>query len=591
MHRHMLGWTVPLWMAAATTAATVHTDEQGDHHVQGQTYSAVVNARGEWVSLKVSGVEMFRPGPEGEAAVPFPGKEPALSVRRDGPVIAARAGDVWVEYAFDDTGIKVSSQGAPWQARLADQGVVLVGENGEVRPYDRAFAGNIVRVVKGDAAIAFDQPFHIKHHLLMRSAIPRGRATGADRMDMRIETGVSASTEALIAVRELTATRGVRGLAPVFAADEQAQYRTVLANLGAKPTAVTVAWQLLSHYVRGPRGQWQALPPMTVEPGQDAELTWEVPPPGPGIHWLQVEFRHGEAVLKRELRAFVSDPAAYAPRLTRPADFDEFWRAQVEAARAVALAPVVSENAARSSEHAVHQSVTINVPGRDLVVELQAPRHPGRYPAFFNAKLADKADTRDRVLVSVPHGTWPDQARYTAWASARDNNLLQCYLIALRITDCLRSRPDVDVIHLMGASRQGPIQLVNAALDPTRIVAVESHVPTSMGVSWPDYPYHGWGSVPSDITWAAYVDPVNFADRLTVPYIIDLGLYDGLSPAPGGLAFHNLARRAPFRRLSLELGGHGYFTSGFKKQAKADLAAHLAQPTDAQHDERILTDH
>ena len=38
-----------------------------------------------------------------------------------------------------------------------------------------------------------------------------------------------------------------------------------------------------------------------------------------------------------------------------------------------------------------------------------------------------------------------------------------------------------------------PAILARRALDPARIVAVNVHVPTSTGISWPGNVYRGWG--------------------------------------------------------------------------------------------------
>jgi hypothetical protein len=253
----------------------------------------------------------------------------------------------------------------------------------------------------------------------------------------------------------------------------------------------------------------------------------------------------------------------------------------------VALKPVE----ARSSDVATFYTLQLTVRGQRYEADLSVPKTPGKRLAILGGKIAEKATDAEQIQLSLPHPRWPEQATFNRWASASDNNLLDCYLVAVRLTDYLRTRDDVDRIYLIGASRQGPIQLVNASLDAAKVVAVESHVPTSLGVSWSDPVYKGWGNTPNPPVMAAYVDPVNFAPDLRVPYIIDLGAYDGLSPVPGGLAFHNHATQSPWRRFSIELGGHGYFTSGFKKTAKAELAERLKHSTAAETDERILKDH
>jgi cephalosporin-C deacetylase-like acetyl esterase len=90
---------------------------------------------------------------------------------------------------------------------------------------------------------------------------------------------------------------------------------------------------------------------------------------------------------------------------------------------------------------------------------------------------------------------------------------------------------------------------------------------------------------------AAYVDPVNFAPDLKVPVILDEGVYDGLSPAPGALAFYNHAENTPWKRLSIEPGGHGYFTSGFRQAARTELEKFLGFSLEGRVDDSILREH
>jgi hypothetical protein len=275
--------------------------------------------------------------------------------------------------------------------------------------------------------------------------------------------------------------------------------------------------------------------------------------------------------------------------ITRPSDFQAFWEAQLRAMRDEPLDAQLVEIPERSTEAATYYTLSLTHRGQRHETGLSVPRRPGPHVAVFGGRLVEMATDEARIILRNPR--WPEQATFRRWNGHDDNNLLDCYLLAIRFTDYLRARDDVAGIHLTGASRQGPIALANAALDPSRILSVSAHVPTSLGISWTTYPYRGWGDVPNPPTMAAYVDPVNFAPDLTVPYIMDLGAYDGLSPVPGGLAFHHLATRSPLRLFSIELGGHGYFTSPFKKQAQEKLDTFLQMHTPIDRDDRVLREH
>lgn len=368
--------------------------------------------------------------------------------------------------------------------------------------------------------------------------------------------------------------------------------QAVVRNLSNEPVEPVLVYTVSNAYSGGRTSEPARLPAVALAPGASQTVEIPVPVQEPGIHWVHLELRKGTEVIQRERTTVVYDAENFRPAFTRPADFAEFWETRLEALRALPLDPVVKEVPERGTEAAAHYEVTIQGPGgKPLTFEVQAPRKPGKYLALFGGKIPDKAANAGMLQLVFSHKQWPEEATYNRWASAQDNNHLDCYLIAVRLTDYLRSREDVDRIFLFGASRQGPIQLVNAALDPTKVVAVDAHVPTSMGLSWEMPPYKGWGKTPSPASMAAYVDPVNFAPDIRVPFLLDEGVYDGLSPAPGALAFYNHATQAPWKRISIEPGGHGFFTSGFRPAARKELEAKLGYSLEGNVDEGIMREH
>ncbi len=429
------------------------------------------------------------------------------------------------------------------------------------------------------------------HGGLYPSVIARGVKPEAP-FKVRIEAGVSSDAEELVEIRTFAAHGKKAKLAPRFEKGTTPVFELDLHNLGAGEAEVRVAFTLTHAFINGTAGREVVLEPVRI-PGSDTRrLLLDIPVEDPGCHWIDLELRSGERVLQRARRAFVYDADGYRPELTRPDDFEAFWAGHLEAMRRIPMEPVLKEVPERSSDAAIHYRVEFTAPdGKRKTFDLQAPRGEGPYEAMFQNGVPKTADSPRVVRLGFPHEEWPEQATYNHWENEADNNLFHCYLLAVRLTDYLRSRPDVTRIHLSGASRQGPIQLVNAALDPEKIASVTAHVPTSMGVSQP-YPYRGWGKAPSPRSMAAYVDPLNFAPDITVPFIIDVGMMDGLSPAPGALAFYNHADQVEWKRLALEEGGHGYFTSGFRKEASAELDAYLDAKLDTSvQDDAILREH
>ncbi len=583
-----------LAMLTSSIAAAVDVKQTpgGDFQIDAKTYAARVDASGALVSLRMGDVELLGADPKTKRiGAPFPGEKPATSINLRDRLLAIRNDANRLEYTFDDTGIGIETEGAPWGCQLAAPIQAFVGDDGRVTPGTSKSLGNVTRFILKDNAFESTEPFHYVHGRLFLSAIPSNRKKPADLFSFRIEFGLSPDATALIEIRSFAGVGDHHGTAPRFSRGEPVKYAIELMNLGGKDHEVVLSYTLGTHFVGGTTTEPTTLPALSVPAGHTAQTTLEIAVADPGVHWLNLEMSSDGKTLKRERRAFVYAADEYKPPLTRPDDFTQFWQEQLKALRAEPMNATLTEIPERSSDAAAYYNLELTVRGRKYSAGLGVPRTPGKHLAMFGGKIGEKATDANRIIVSFGHENWPEHATYNRWVSAADNNLLDCYLLAVRITDYLRSRDDVDRIYLSGGSRQGPIQLANAALDPTRIAAVESHVPTSMGVSWPDYAYRGWGSVPKPPAMASYVDPVNFAADFTVPYIIDLGAYDGLSPVPGGLAFHNAAVKSPFRRFSVELGGHGYFTSPFKKAAKADLDAFLNANTAGATDDKILKEH
>ena len=213
----------------------------------------------------------------------------------------------------------------------------------------------------------------------------------------------------------------------------------------------------------------------------------------------------------------------------------------------------LTEVAEKSTEMAAHYALDLKLGnGQVYHTQLQTPRRPGKYLGRWYP--LDKATDTNSVRIGL---TFPEQATFSRWKSRDDNNMLDCYLLALRLADYLRSRPDVDRVQLWGASRSGPINCCVAALDPARIAGVDIHVTTSAGIAWVDKPYRGWGQ-PPDPKMAAYFDPVNFVPDMVVPFVVSGTIDDGLSPAPGIVAMFTLAQKCPWKRWAIGTGGHQY---------------------------------
>ena len=582
-----------LFLASYAWADGVQIEKStdGGYTITGRTYRAEVDRSGAWRSLVIDGVEMFADQPV--AGAPFPGGNPPKSINQQGRLLAIRNDRVRVEYAFDETGIDVETEGGQLNPRLGKAVTVFVCASGAAfNARSKYGIGDVRKVVAGKAAFSISQPYH-SIGMCMKPSVLCGRGGKPETLfKARFECGISPEPTELVSIKGVDPTGKDPNGIPYFTQQETPAYDVTLKNLGTATVDVALRYTLYSHYVDGKVLAGGSLPAVKLKEQAGATVPLSVKVDEPGCYWINLEVQKNGQTLKRTCRAFVYDADNYTHKLTRPDDFTAFWDAKLKQLRAIPMDVKVTELPSKSTEVYIQSEVELTLwKGQRKSFIIQAPRKPGRYLALFNGKLSNPRTGANRVIVSISHSFWPESATYKTWKDADDNNLLECYLDAVRVADYLRSRPDVDMIYLSGASRQGPIQLVNAALDPTRICGVSSHVPTSMGVSWRDYPYRGWGTVPKDNTMATYVDPVNFAPDISVPFICNLGAYDGLSPVPGGLAFYNLATKSPFKRFRVESGGHGYFTSGFLQKADREMSELIKARVDTTVDEKTMKEH
>jgi len=569
-------------------AAEVKIEQAADKSVkvEAKTYSAAFDAGGRWKSLVIAGKEMF-----GEGA-PFPSDSPATSINVRDQLLAIRNEKTTVEYSFDPTGINIETNGGALNIFLSPDITAFVQDKVGVRSAaETKSLGDVRKLIAGPAAFEVDRSFHVVKGKMFPSLLTRG-GKGEDPFKTRMECGVSASGTEMVEMVEFSPLGKTTNTVPSYSPGETPGYVISLRNLGPSEVSPAIAFTVGNAFVGGTTSPETVLPAQPLKPGETAKTEVKIPMTAPGIHWVNFELRDGSEVIKRERRAFVFDPDNFRPELTRPADFEMFWKTRLDAMRKIPLNPKVTEVPERSSTTAGQYKVEITDPkGNPVMLDLQAPRKPGKYLAMFGGKMLEKAEDPNRILLVFNHKQWPEEATFNRWVAADDNNLFDCYLLAVRITDYLRSRNDVEWIFLIGGSRTGPIQLANAALDPTKICAVDAHVPTSMGISSREHPYRGWGKVPNPVAMADYVDPVNFAPDITVPVMLDEGVYDGLSPAPGAIAFYNAATKAPWKRISIEPGGHGYFTSGFRPAAQKELNELLKIKADGSVDDKVMKEH
>jgi cephalosporin-C deacetylase len=268
------------------------------------------------------------------------------------------------------------------------------------------------------------------------------------------------------------------------------------------------------------------------------------------------------------------DPTKIQPDAPRPADFDEFWKSQLDRLAKLPMNPVVTlkESGVDGVDYATFR--LDNAGGAHVYGQMAWPKRAGKFPALVIFQWArppyplEKPWVTDRaaegwLAVNVePHDVPSDmpQEFYDALPQMlkeyqrindtdRDNGyFLQMYLGDYRAVEFIAARPEWDGRTLVatGISMGGQQSLVTAALNP-RITALVVNVPAgadaSAGLHGRDAGYPFWDTAnPRVMEAAPYFDVVNFASRIHVPSMLAMGFLDKVAPSIGiWTAFNQIA--------------------------------------------------
>lgn len=578
-------------------AVTITAQPDGSYAIAAAGYTASVSKAGHFTSLKVRGVELLSTA-DGKTGGAFPGG-PAASVVLQGQTITATRDDIRASYSFDDTGFSLDTTGGSVEWWMSPAITAYLSRSGEV--VNKRSMGDVQKVVAGEAVMALSEPFHIIAGRLLNSRLTRG-GKPTDAFKARIDCDAKVEPIELINIEPLSIAGVNRFTTPMIAAGQKPTLEVDLRNYAPGEVRTEVQVTVVDHHTRGRTVHEKSLPAAVPPTTKPTRLTHEFALEKPGLYWVRANILRDGKAIKSELIGVVYDAFNYRPPLTRPDDFAEFWAGKLKTMRAIPFNEKLTENVAASNEKFLHYDLELAGPaGKPVKTFLRVPRAAGPHDAEVHSYWS--SNTPEKILASLakleaqPAGVGmgqrggnriragapqPDDSTYRRWNGRDDNNMLDSYLIQVRIADYLRSRKDTARIWYFGASRSGASMLAAAALSPERVAAVNVHVPTCCGISWADRPYQGWGNppatTPEGLKVAAYFDPVNFAPDIVVPLVLDGGFYDNLAPAPGILALHNWAQKAPFKRVAIHLGGHGYFQPGPRKQMEQDLASYEPRP-------------
>jgi cephalosporin-C deacetylase len=301
-------------------------------------------------------------------------------------------------------------------------------------------------------------------------------------------------------------------------------------------------------------------------------------------------------------------PVDYQSTVKKPNDFDAFWDGVQQQAAAVPLEPEMIPDPLRTSaEVEVFQVFYTSIEHVRIAAWYCRPtRRVGRLPAvlLLPGYQADPPIPKEWALkgygaLSVaPRGKLRSNRQFNpGYPNLLTYNIVDrhtyayrgFYVDAWRGIDFLLARPEVDPTRLgvTGSSQGGGLTITTAAMRP-EIRAAAAGAPYLCGFMdaialTHTYPYeeindflraHPDSRHAVEAT-VAYFDGINFADKITCPIIVNIGLQDNVCPPETGYALFNQIRATDKQLYTYD--GHGHDAGRSKHNAIVDrfFAQHL----------------
>ncbi len=392
----------------------------------------------------------------------------------------------------------------------------------------------------------------------------------------------------------------------VYATGERITWRVELRGDGASQTADV-------HYVLKKDG-YTVLREGTL-PLADGKGTLEAALNEPGTLLAELRATVGGKEVAGLAGAAV-DPARIRPSVTRPKDFDRFWKAKLAELATVPAHPVLERADSGRPNLEYYKLQMDNIRGTHVSGQLAKPKRPGKLPALLIVQWAGvyplekdwilwRAEAGWLTLNIMAHDLPSDEPaeryrkleegslrNYPAIGNDRRETsyFLRMYLSCYRAADYLTHRPDWDgrTLVVMGGSQGGMQAIVTAALHP-KVTAAIAEVPAGCDLTGPKanrapgWPMWYWQTEGKDErkvrATAGYFDVVNFASRVKRPTLVGMGLVDTTCAATGVFAMINQLRGPKEVVVMPEAGHNGdhpaYVT---RSQAWLDALQHGKRP-------------
>jgi len=294
-------------------------------------------------------------------------------------------------------------------------------------------------------------------------------------------------------------------------------------------------------------------------------------------------------------------PVDYQSSVQKPEDFDAFWDAVLHQVAAIPLNPEIIPDPLRTSEEVeVFQVFYTSLEHVRIAAWYCRPiRRAERTPAMLllPGYQADPPIPKEwaRKGYCAPYVAPRGKLRSNRQFNPGYPNLLTYnivdrhtyayrgfYVDAWRGIDFLLSRPEVDPtrIGVTGSSQGGGLTITTAAMR-SEIRAAAAGAPYLCGYLdaielTHTYPYeeindflrlHPESRHAVEET-VAYFDGINFADKITCPIIVNIGLQDNVCPPETGYALFNRIRATAKQLYTYD--GHGHDAGRYKHEAIVD---------------------
>jgi cephalosporin-C deacetylase len=288
----------------------------------------------------------------------------------------------------------------------------------------------------------------------------------------------------------------------------------------------------------------------------------------------------------------------YQSKVTKPADFEAFWQGVLRQAEAIPLAAEVVPDLLRTSADVEVFQVFYDSLDRVRIAAwyCRPTRRAERTPAILflpgyqmDPPIPKEWARQGYIALSVaPRGKLRSTRQFNpGYPNLLTYNLVDrhtyayrgFYVDTWRGIDFLLSRPEVDPTRLgvTGTSQGGGLTICTAAMRP-EIRAAAAGAPYLCGFMdaielTHTYPYEEINDYLRQYPdrraaveeTLAYFDGLNFADQITCPIIVNIGLQDNVCPPETGYALFNKIAATDKRLYTYD--GHGHDAGRYQHSA------------------------